>query len=85
MSNPQSRTMWFNPICIQNIAYSYDAFQLVYVSTANYRQNVQAGRTHAIERPIKRVVPVNVGKSKRIHKLSNRLGSTFREFPLERR
>ena len=56
----------------------------MYISTANYRQNFQPGRTHAIERQIKRLVLVNVGESKRIYKLNHRLGRILCELLLER-
>ena len=77
MSRPRS-LIGFNSICIQYIVQSYDPFKFVYVGTVYYRQNLDPGRTHAVQRRIKRLVLVNVGKSKRIHKLSYRLGSTLR-------
>jgi hypothetical protein len=38
---------------VQNIPQGYDAFQLVHISAAYYRQGVQLGRTHTFQRKMK--------------------------------
>ena len=55
---------------IQNIAQSYDPFELVYVTAANDGQEFEPGRAHALKRQIKRLVRVGVGKRACIHKLT---------------
>src|SRR5262249_26131130 len=71
-------------IRVQCIAQGYDAFQLVQISTADYRQDVELGCTHAVKRQVKGLVSVDVRKNACIHQLPQLPGrSAFREFSFE--
>lgn len=53
---------------IENIAQGYHAFQLVHVSAANYWQEFEASRAHALKGQVKRLVRVEVREGVRIYK-----------------
>lgn len=60
------RTWRFNlrseTIKLQNILQHDDAFEFVHVRAADYRQGVQAGGTHALERDGERLIGMQMGK-----------------------
>ena len=63
----------------------HDAFQLVHISTAHNRQDVDLVCAHALERQIKPLVLVDMRENKPIHELTQVLGSTFSSLSFERR
>src|ERR1035437_4257305 len=72
-----SPTRHVHPIGIQNIVQGHNAFQLVHISTAHYRQHLDPVCAHALERQIKSLVRVDVWKNKPTHELIQMLGGTF--------
>src|SRR5271157_856095 len=70
LSSPLIRSLQTDTISIQNIVQGYDAFELVYISTANNWEDVQVGRSHTVQRKMKRVIQMDVGEIRRVNKLS---------------
>ena len=61
-----------------------DALQFVHISTAHYRQNFDLARAHALERQVKALVRVDVGKNKAAHEIIQVLGLTLGVLSFER-
>ena len=58
---------------VQNIVQGHDAFQLVYVSTAHYRQQFELICAHSLECQIKPLVGVDVGENRPAYELAQLL------------
>ena len=79
------RPTWHvDPIGIQNIAQGDDAFQLMHISPAHYRQNVDLVCAHALQCQIEPLVGVDVRKNRPGHKFLQMLGGAFRPLSFER-
>jgi hypothetical protein len=55
---------------IQNIAQGHHPFQLVHISTAHHRQNLELACAHALKRQVKPLVEVDMGKLNSTHELA---------------
>src|SRR5208283_2182898 len=80
------RPTWYvEPVRIQNIAQGDDAFQLMHISTAHYRQTVDLVCAHALQRQIETLVGVDVRKNHPSHEFLQMLAGAFRLLSFERR
>src|SRR6266508_3783227 len=75
---------WADAVGIQDIAQGQDAFQLVDISAAHYRQDFDLVCTHALEGQIKPLVGVDVRKSTRSQQLPHLVGGIFCHLSFER-
>src|SRR5205823_204463 len=76
---------WDDAVWIQDIAQGHNAFQLVHIRTAHYRQDFHLICSHALECQVQPLVGVDVWKHKRTHELAKLLISSFRHFSLQHR
>jgi hypothetical protein len=61
----------------------HNPFQLVHIYTAHYWQHFDLVRSHALERQIKPLIGVDVGKGERIQDFADLLISTLADLPLQ--